>query len=108
MATSPLSFNIFIHALQLSSSNVVFDCNRIISSTLFLSSCLILAIGIGSIGMVTTQAKAFERTCHYWSNGDSQCEWGPYFAYTQQPTIHTVSCEPCGNAPGPGWACNTC
>jgi tetrahydromethanopterin S-methyltransferase subunit E len=63
---------------------------------------------IGSIGMVTTQAKAFERTCHYWSNGDSQCEWGPYFAYTQQPTIHTVSCEPCGNAPGPGWACNTC
>jgi hypothetical protein len=46
---------------------------------------------LGSIGMVTTgQVKAFERTCHYWSNGDSQCEWGPYFAYTQHPTVQQV------------------
>ena len=28
MAISPLSFNIFIHALQVSSSSADFDCNR--------------------------------------------------------------------------------
>ena len=39
MAISPLSFNIFIHALQVSSSSADFDCNRNVLSTVFLSSC---------------------------------------------------------------------
>ena len=37
MAISPLSFNIFIHALQVTSSSGDFDCN--VLSTVFLSSC---------------------------------------------------------------------
>jgi hypothetical protein len=44
MAISPLSFNIFIHALQVSSSSAVFDCNRNIPSTLFLSSCNLVCL----------------------------------------------------------------
>jgi kynurenine formamidase len=44
MVTSPLSFNIFIHALQLSSSSVVFDYNRNIPSTVFLSSCNLICL----------------------------------------------------------------
>ncbi len=45
MAINPLSFNIFIHALHVSSSRGDFDCNRKIPSTVFLRSfnlvCLI-------------------------------------------------------------------
>jgi hypothetical protein len=39
MAISPLSFNIFIHALQVSSSSGDSDCNRNVLSSVFLSSC---------------------------------------------------------------------
>jgi hypothetical protein len=38
MAINPLSFNIFIHPIQVSSSSAVFDCNRKIPSTVFLRS----------------------------------------------------------------------
>jgi hypothetical protein len=44
MAISPLSFNIFIHALQVSSSSAVFDCNRNVLSTVFLSSCNLVCL----------------------------------------------------------------
>ena len=40
MAISPLSFNIFIHALQVSSSS----CNRNVLSTVFLSSCNLVCL----------------------------------------------------------------
>src|SRR5215467_5788669 len=42
MAISPLSFNIFIHALQSSSGD--FDCSRNVLSTVFLSSCNLVCL----------------------------------------------------------------
>jgi hypothetical protein len=49
---------------------------------------------------------AYEETCHYWSSGYSHCEPGPFFAYTQHPTIHQVSegWYPC-HWRGDGFAC---
>jgi hypothetical protein len=52
----------------------------------------------GVLAMGGHNVKAYERTCHYWSNGDSQCENGPFFGYTQphQATIHQVDNGYCG------------
>jgi hypothetical protein len=44
MAINPLSFNIFIHALQVLSSSGDFDCNRNVLSTVFLSSCKLVCL----------------------------------------------------------------
>ena len=41
---SPLSFNMFTHALQVSSSSGDFDCNRNVPSTVFLSSCNLVCL----------------------------------------------------------------
>jgi hypothetical protein len=41
--------------------------------------------------------KASERTCHYWSDGNWQCEPGPFFGYTQHPTVQGVYYDSCGN-----------
>jgi hypothetical protein len=79
------------------------ECNIMVQK--YLAMVAILgAIAALSIGMVTTgQVNAFERTCHFWSNGDSQCENGPFFAYHQQPTVKQVS-----NDCNAGWdCCNT-
>jgi hypothetical protein len=54
--------------------------------------------------------KASERTCHYWSDGNWQCEPGPFFGYTQHPTIKQVDGTgvcPCGNGKG-FWTCANC
>jgi hypothetical protein len=52
--------------------NQFIECNIMVQK--YLAMVAILgAIAALSIGLVTTgQVKAFERTCHFWSNGDMQ------------------------------------
>jgi len=77
--------------------NQFIECNIMVQK--YLAMVVILgAIAALSIGMVTTgQVKAFERTCHFWSNGDMQCENGPFFGYTQHPTVQGVYYDSGGN-----------